>query len=428
MKKLFAFFLAFALFCLSACNIAPPAGTSGNGGVQGTPNTPSGENWQDAVKDRIVSSSLSHLIDLPSRVIFGNPAGSRTYYYSKVDGKAYDYCFDPLCDHTDYTCLANPGGLFASFETGWTFNSTFFINGRFYSTTMFGQIWSFAFDGSDKRIEYDAGYDLEEIFQNGPRTNIWSTPAIVYGPYIYINVEQIVHGDPHILRFNVETKEMEDLTEKTGNFIYPHYFYNGMIYGNGDYAKTGDAFLKADLDLRTVEVQETAFYADAYAGTVLVGPVYKERESIEEIPEQIGLFFYDIKTGEQKVLTKEELGLEDYPFLVGATDEHFYFYIPTIVNIGTVINNQGKEWTVQKMNDGKLYRMDSDGTNIVCVYEDPDYELNYNMVISEDRILMTGKYITIEDGQKKTWGGMIQVAVINEDGTVGEFKEVEYVS
>ena len=34
-------------------------------------------------------------------------------------------------------------------------------------------------------------------------------------------------------------------------------------------------------------------------------------------------------------------------------------------------------------------------------------------------------YITIENGEKKVWGGAIQVATINPDGTIGEFVEVE---
>ena len=40
---------------------------------------------------------------------------------------------------------------------------------------------------------------------------------------------------------------------------------------------------------------------------------------------------------------------------------------------------------------------------------------------------MQGQYITIENGEKKVWGGPIQVAVINENGTVGEFREVEVI-
>ena len=77
------------------------------------------------------------------------------------------------------------------------------------------------------------------------------------------------------------------------------------------------------------------------------------------------------------------------------------------------------------MNDGKLYRMNKDGTNIVCIYDNPDYELDRNVVIYDNKIVMQGQYIAIENGEKKVWGGLIQVATINPDGTIGEFEEVE---
>jgi hypothetical protein len=47
------------------------------------------------------------------------------------------------------------------------------------------------------------------------------------------------------------------------------------------------------------------------------------------------------------------------------------------------------------------------------------------MVIYDDKIVMQGQYVTFENGEKKIWGGPIQVATINPDGTIGEFVEVE---
>ncbi|MBR6744712.1 MAG: hypothetical protein IKM00_05805 [Clostridia bacterium] len=225
----------------------------------------------------------------------------------------------------------------------------------------------------------------------------------------------------------METKEMQDLTEKTGNYVHPLFFYDGMIYGQGDNTVNVDAFYKADLELETVEeIDDIPF--GAHAGSILVGNVTKERESIEESPEKIGISFYDMKTGEQRIVTKEELGLDYYPTFVAATDEYFYFYKSELINLGTVIINHGgkdKEVKVQKMNDGKLYRMNKDGTNIVCVYDNPDYELNGNALIYDDKIVMQGQYVAIENGEKKVWGGPIQVATIHPDGTFGEFREVE---
>ena len=125
------------------------------------------------------------MIGLPSRIVFQAAIGDGpklTYYYSKADGNAYVYCYDPLCDHTKYTCLGNP----QKDHTGWFFNQTFFINNRFYAIDAYGKIYSFAFDGTDKKLEYDAGY----------LARVWRGP-IAYGPYIYIDSK--AEETPHTL-------------------------------------------------------------------------------------------------------------------------------------------------------------------------------------------------------------------------------------
>ena len=430
MKKLFALFLAFSLLFLTACNLTPPSNTtesnpsSSSSSDSAAPNTgQTAGNWQDTLKDQIVIKKNSGLMELPSRILFEANINQRTltYYYSKADEKAYVYCFDPICDHTDYTCLASPN----SYLSGWNFASMFFINNRFYCTTAYGQIWSFAFDGSDKRIEYDAGYELPD----GVITNIWSIPPIVYGPYIYITLKADENGNRHTLRYNIETKEMEDLTEKTGNYISPLYFYNGMIYGSGESLKTGDTRFKVDLNLNTIEIDDNPVSPTYSVGDLMIGTV-SERESIFDLPKLIGMEFYNIKTKARQVISKEELNMASLN-IASVTREYIYFYEPKTINLGTttVDRPDGSQLTmkVQKMNDGKLYRMNLDGTNIVCVYDNPDYELNDNMVIYEDRVVMQGQYVAIENGKKKVWGGPLQVAVINEDGTFGEFREVEVV-
>ena len=150
MKKLFTLFLALALLFLTACNTAtPPVSTDANGstisgnqtegsntgtgnGTNGT-EAPVGDNWLDAYRGKVVSASyLNDFIDIPSRIIFeasvegaGSYGGSMVYnfYYSKADGKAYIYCFDPLCNHME--CMAGPAN---NIYLAWSFYNTFFYN------------------------------------------------------------------------------------------------------------------------------------------------------------------------------------------------------------------------------------------------------------------------------------------------------------
>ena len=282
-----------------------------------------------------------------------------------------------------------------------------------------GLIWSFSFDGSDKKVEYDAKYDRTDITQS-----FWER-AYLYGPYIYI--DSTATGTDHLLRFNVETKEMEDLTKKNRNYINPFYFYNGMIYG---WAADGGTRCVADMDLKNVELDENPVSPYCSTGNYLVGEVRGEEiDPSWGIPFRIGIEIYNLKTKERVQILNETLGMESIE-IIGATDQYIYFYDSKRVSFGTITITVGgveREATVTKWNDGKIWRMNLDGTNIVCVYDNIAYDLTTNAVFYEDRIVMQGKFIGIEDGKKKVWGGPLQVAVINEDGTFGEFREVEVV-
>ena len=408
MKKLFALFLALALLFLTACNTAtPPAGTSSS-------SESSGENPSETdLTDQIIVASSPNLIELTSRIIF--ETNSLTYYYSKADEKAYVYCFDPLCEHTDYMCLANPavpGAL-------WDISSTVFTGDRFYSVTGTGQIISFAFDGSDKRIEYDAKYDLANV-----NTNLWGG-AEAYGQYVYFTsrADDIYH--PHLLRFNIDTKTVEDLTEQTGTYIVANYFYNEKIYGHGNSFETGQTRFVADLDLKSVEIDENPIYILDAVGSIAVGKAYEEVDGKAKV---IGIEIYNFKTGDRRTILFEALGLDGNCAIGAVTEEYIYFYQSELLDIGTITVNRGGEEVeakVQKKNNGKLYRIDLDGTNLMCVYDNPDYELSSDMIIYGDCVVMRGQYLCVEAGKKKIWGGAIQVATINPDGTIGEFVEVE---
>ena len=44
------------------------------------------------------SETYQSAIEMPSRVLLVQTGG--LYYYSKVDGESYRFCFNPLCQHT----------------------------------------------------------------------------------------------------------------------------------------------------------------------------------------------------------------------------------------------------------------------------------------------------------------------------------------
>ncbi|MBQ2988137.1 MAG: hypothetical protein IJD59_03440 [Clostridia bacterium] len=403
MKKLFALLLAFSCLFLTACNQNPADSTTGTGTGTGNPQNPVTPNELE-LKDTIVSNITRDFIDLPSRVVYEQ---GMVYYYSKADGKAYVYCFDPLCEHNDGYCLANPSNM----ETiGFSFGYTFFINNRFYYHTGFGQIISFAFDGTDKKIEYDAEYDNDAIFGNP-----WGH-CMAVGPYIYIDLRSYASedGKAHTLRFNVETGEMEDLTEKTGNYISPSYFYNGMLYG---YNST-PGYLKSDLNLNSCEEIEQLYSSRFSSGSRFLRIVC-EQDGIAKISA------YNMQT--EALETYEIPGLEKSSNIICVDDEHIYFYQKEIIYLGDRwYKDELKPYN--KTNNGSIYRINLDGTGLVCIYEEDEFEITgQEAVIAGDKILIEGHNIRIRDNQVETWDSGVLVGTIGADGKIDELKPVEVV-
>ena len=414
MKKLFALFLACIMLFLTSCNQTPPSETTENSQNQGKPT--------DSLSQGIVRNGVSDLIDITSRILFVNPVSPQyTCYYSKADGKAYVYCFDPLCDHAGGKCLANPEEFYhiPNFEL----SNTFFINGRFYTASQYGQIYSFSFDGSDLKIEYgDDYFPIEDRYEKQFR---WSPNFRVYDKYIYIPTYADENGNQHTLRFNTETKEMEDLTEKTGNCILPQFFYNGEIYGRDAKLRT---WVKADLELKEITNLEEQPSSEFY-GSIFFSHLYDTGYTGNNDSKTIGLEAYDIKTGEKKIITNEMLGLEANPYRVVAVDENYvYFYQYKKTVIGKIQTHWGDqdEYTT---NEGKLYRVKHDGTECTLIYDNPNFEFDSReAVICGDKILIEGSEYAIGADGYVVWTSVgMQVGTIGEDGKIEKFEPIELV-
>ena len=406
MKKLFVVLLVLELLFLTACSNTATGSTIGTG----MSNSVTSEKPNELeLKDTIINNKTEDFIALPSRIIYTESASSYVYYYSKADGKAYVYCFDPLCEHNDGSCLADPFSLKAP---GWSFLNTLFINNRFYIAATSGQVISFAFDGSDMKIEYDAEYDSKMINQVG-----WSLNAVAYGSYIYINQRKDENGNPNTLRFNTETGEMENLTAKTGNYILPIFFYNGEIYGRD----VNMLWAKSDIDVNHCEAIEEIPFSSYSFGSCFFGIANDDNWN------EIGIEIYDMKTGETKILTNEMLGIEHAPSIVGVDEDYIYFYQQEQIEVGKYLNKDQLK-TKYKWNNGSLYRVNHDGTGLVCIYEEDEFEITgYEIVISGDQILIKGQNIRVHDNQVEMWDKGLLVGTIGADGKIDSLDPVEVI-
>ena len=124
MKKVFVFFLSILLLFLTACNTTPPVNSSSSESSGDQPDN-------SLTRDEIVAHGSGNFINLPSRVMFTMSIGDGiryNVYYSKVDGKVYPCCYDPLCDHLGGKCLAAPHVDMPMYPS----YIVHFLNNRFY--------------------------------------------------------------------------------------------------------------------------------------------------------------------------------------------------------------------------------------------------------------------------------------------------------
>jgi len=416
MKKLFSLLLACMMLFLTSCNQTPPNETT-------TGSSQNQEKQKDSeLKDTIIRNSCIDFMDLPSRILFED--SGYVFYYSKADGKAYVYCFDPLCDHSNGTCLANPDAAGSPFV--FLLSSTFFINNRFYAVTCIGKIFSFSFDGSDLQIEYED----ETCKLGNVNKYLWAQTYSAYDEYIYITLEKDESGNPHLLRFNTKTKEMEDLTEKTGNHMYPVLFYNGEIYGRDI---RGLNWFKTDLEMKNMEEIEELPVSHRFYGSIFYNVAYDNPTDYKN-RKQIGFQAYDMKTGESKLFTKEMIGLEDnYRYSILCVDENYIYFTQNReeqILIGTrPPAANGRINKVYSNETGKLYRMKHDGTECTLIYDNPNFEFkSLDAVVCGNKLIFQGQeYATGADGYLfYTFGGML-VGTMGEDGKFEKLEMLEFV-
>ena len=413
MRKICSFFLVFFILFLTGCHSKPPVDSGDASSSTDLPKYPISEN--SIVRNL---SSNGEFIQFPSRVAFQmhlTSGQTLNVYYSKVDGKVYVYCYDPLCDHSDEKCFASQVGHV-------TIEQTRFINGRFYGMDAYnGKIYSFDFDGTDMKLVYESEYLPGEI-PNG----VWESDMMAYGAYLYIVQRADAEGSPHNLRFNIETKQMEDLTQKTGNYVSPQFFYHDEIYAYND----NNEPVKTNLELTVCEATEDFELSAYFSGSTFIYNVHDEKWNT------VGIGSYNVETGERKQIANEALGIPDgsRAMMMAIDKEYIYYCSSNRVLAGYRLHPKtGQKIAVYKY-DGKIYRAEHDGTNAVCIYNDPDmdYDINRATAFDGNTIIIYGNlYRSIAgdtEGLIEEYDSGYYVGTISEDGKIDELKLVEIVA
>ena len=280
MKLLLAALLCFALLFSAVCAETPgkvestdgstvgTAGTSGDGtGTVGTNETPSsaesttdttGEDTPGPVTPPAVQAWYpidSGMTETPTRVL---ASSIRLYYYNKLDGQWYAFCFDPLCTHQTEECLAYR--LARSLVCGQNIEYSDY-NGRLY--VLRGQkIYSLRSDGSDVRLECSFGErgDWNDNSSFGDTESL--KDMTLQGRYLY--AENVFYQDKRIVAtlvcYNLETGEVKSIVNMYRG-SEPGVYYEKENGALSDMMEPGSTFktlvLMAALDEGRVSLDDT---------------------------------------------------------------------------------------------------------------------------------------------------------------------------
>jgi hypothetical protein len=138
-------------------------------------------------------------------------------------------------------------------------------------------------------------------------------------------------------------------------------------------------------------------------------------------------YFYDLQTGTTETYEIKGLTADDYIHVLCADENYFYFYKYEEFLLGEKWF-RGELKPTYKYNDGSIYRVNHDGTGLVCIYEEPDFNITgQEAIILGDQFLIMGQNIRVRDNQVETWDEGLLVGTIGEDGKIDSLDPVEVV-
>ena len=334
------------------------------------------------IKTGYLLSSI--FVETPSRIILGNGANGLINYYSKADGRLYVFCFDPLCDHNGDYCIALK---FRALETPIYAPQA----NRLYMVRK-ENIFSMNFDGTDIKLEVSLGEHGKNL--NSPIDNEGSNiiNLQVYDNYLYFVFPTTVKKDSStdfgykisnsLFRYNLETKKLENLTEKSGyesEYFREYIVCSDKIYFTDMTKEEGYRFCSANLDfsdIKTVNTQERIDVSN-YNSIFYEGKFYTTIAKVNDGLQVQAMYIacFDPVTGEIVQLTEQsKVMINDASnngqgtlTLNAVVNDYIYYSINEPFLLGVAHTKSGDRYVCTT--NHTIYRMNKDGSNNTVVFE-----------------------------------------------------------
>ena len=380
-----------------------------------TENPPATDEWlfRKGYKDGNV------MVETPTRVLY--MYSDQLFYYNKIDGESYIFCFDPLCDHQLSTCISYKFTM-TGIMGGTQGIEYCAYNNRFYALR--GQkLCSFNFDGGDIKIEYSFG-------ENGGWDELYYDPFGLYSLKIYDHYAYMITidsetGDRNLMRYDVASGEMRELTSQTDIYVSNYLLGYDCLY-LFVLGEEGTALYRSNLDMEEIALVpgiEGSSASGIFDGERLYFIEYRyDYDSLTDTTEEtpLALVALDFRRGE--VVRLQMLEQDAVPRLLAVTDEYIYYTIYEPRYLGTMTDTRGNK-NISYNSFSRLYRMEKDGSSPTVILDDISCEVLETCFLGSEILILGSICRVIEEAPTKEGGLML--ARLDNAGFVTSIEKVE---
>ena len=320
--------------------------------------------------------------------------GGTLWYYSKVDGESYNFCFDPLCRHSlknDF-CISRLFSNHLYMTEGCVYSEKY---DRFYFTR--GQnIYSTSFDASDLKLEYSFGENgkIDRSLKSADlieyNTNL--SCLRIHGDYLFFIRANDDTGTWQIVRYNIVTKKAEEMTASEGEWITSYEIADDYIY----FKTLKDNMIKlftTDFDFKELKEVDDSLNITATNAHVEVyydGYFYGRKVNIVDGAETDGeLYRINPLTNEKKLIAKDDRLGNGSSTILCADKNGLYFSTWNYVATGIVTDSIMGPHEVGTANNN-IWRVSYDG-EFTKVLDFPRGEIDTINIVDGGAVIHFGR-------------------------------------
>ena len=455
MKRIICFLLIISSLFLTSCAGAEMSANS-------SLSTTSEAQGSDVSEKNVYTHFINKSIETKSKVIILDPVveTKTLYYFSKVDGDFYPFCFDPFCDHVNYDVLTYRTKCIGTmikdpFRTG-TSAKIFYINSRIYFV-FFDKIYSCSEIATDLRVEVsfsdkmDYYEKMTEFIKSASAGGTSVLTDSFYYPIqsferdqntlLFIRIDE--EGNIKQYAYDTVSKKLTDLKKKMtekekeiGATLYTHSFENGRVYMA---AYTNVQKSSAGVGLNTyVEGDFKGYYVADYAFTFFEKTEYVPPVSFDfyaedghvclngKNEEKTVFDIVKIKYDNTNEILAENIVFVKTPISLYLTDDSYYFDFTDLVELGVDASYGGGRIKRYNNQNGKIYRLNLKTGTIQTVFDDLSYDSFKIIYLDEKKNfgLMTIQKYDVVDGFVSSRGGLLYQFDIDENGNFVNLERV----